>query len=64
MIVYKITIIDEDDDGNVLECMGTFESKEEIKEWAKGGYDRIDEVKREMKIQWQGLRLRDGLRTK
>ena len=45
MIKYRITIIDEDDNGNVLECMGTFESKKEIREWAKGGYDRIGEIR-------------------
>lgn len=43
-IKYKITIIDEED-GNVLECMGTFESKEEIRKWAEKGPDRIDEVR-------------------
>jgi len=53
MVVYRITIID-DNNGDVLECMGTFESKEEIKEWAKGGHDRIDKVREEMKMQWTG----------
>jgi len=54
MVVYRITIIDEDDNGNVLECMGTFESREEIRKWAEGNYDRIDEVREEMKTQWTG----------
>jgi len=54
MVVYRITIIDEDSNGNVLECMGTFGSKKEIREWAKGDYDRINEVKKEMKMQWVG----------
>lgn len=54
MIKYRITIVDEDDNGNVLECMGTFESKEEIRKWTEGSYDRINEVKEEMKMQWTG----------
>ena len=45
MIKYKITIIDEDNDGNVLECLGTFESKKEIRKWAEENYDRIDEIR-------------------
>lgn len=45
MIIYRITIIDEDNFSEVIECVGTFESKEEIRKWAEKNSDKIDEIR-------------------